>query len=740
MSKSATQDPKAKDKVFERQGRDPDSIKYGFAEHLKYSLAKDRFTATTHDRYMALALAIRDRIVERWIETQQAHHDEQVKRVYYLSLEFLMGRAMSNNVINLGLTDAVKKALEDLGLKWEDLLNEEVDAGLGNGGLGRLAACFLDSLATLQIPAFGYGLRYQYGIFRQTIENGYQVEHPDDWLRGGNPWEIARPEYRIAVHFGGQVENYTENGCSRARWVNTQPVVGIPFDTPIVGYGGNTVNNLRLWSALAAEDFDFEDFNRGDYVAAVESKVLAENLTKVLYPNDIHYMGKELRLKQQYFFVACSLHDIIRRFKADGEPWRMLPSRVAIQLNDTHPSLAVPELMRILLDEEGLGWDEAWAIGVKTFGYTNHTLMPEALEKWPVKMMARLLPRHLEIIYEINQRFLREATAKYPSDGEKIGRLSLIEEGDEKQVRMANMCIVGSHSTNGVAEIHTELLKKRVVPDFADMYPDRFNAKTNGITPRRWLLLANPPLAELITDKIGDGWITDLNKLQDLKPLAKDKRFQKKFREVKKTAKLALAKTLKRESGIELNVDSIFDVQIKRLHEYKRQLLNALHIAILYNRLRKNPDMEWTPQTFIFGAKAAPGYAMAKTIIKLINNVADVVNHDERCRDWLRLAFFPDYRVTAMEVICPGTDLSEQISTAGKEASGTGNMKFMMNGALTIGTLDGANIEILEEVGEDNFFLFGLDAHQVAAVRRNYDPAAIISGGTGVSAPEPASR
>ncbi len=706
-----------------RQGTTPESIQLDYAEQLKYELARDRYTSTKNNRYIALSRAIRDRLIDRWIETQQAHHDDRVKRVYYLSLEFLMGRALGNNVINFKMQKAVEDALEGLGVDFDELREVEVDAGLGNGGLGRLAACFLDSLATLQIPAMGYGLRYNYGIFRQTIENGYQVEHPDNWLQNGNPWEIARPELSIPVHFEGRIEQSTDKGRVRYRWVDAKPVLGMAYDTPIVGYGGNTVNTLRLWSSYATEDFDFEDFNRGDYISAIAAKTEAENLTKVLYPNDLHYMGKELRLKQQYLFVACSLWDILRRFKHDKEPWSEFPNRVAIQMNDTHPSLAVPELMRLLVDQEELDQEQAWEITVKSLGYTNHTLMPEALEKWPVPMLEKILPRHLQIIYDINYQFMQKVAIAFPGDFEKLSNMSLIEESEPKQVRMANLCIVGSHSTNGVAAIHTELLKSRVVPEFAEMYPDRFNSKTNGITQRRWLLKSNPPLAELITSRIGDDWIMDLDHLRNLEKFADDDDFQNAFRDARRKAKLALIEQVKLESGFILNPDSIFDTQVKRLHEYKRQLMNAIHIVMLYNRLRKNPNMEWTPQTFIFGAKAAPGYEMAKLIIKLINNIANVVNNDPAIGDKLKVYFLPNYRVSLAEKIIPATDVSEQISTAGTEASGTGNMKFMLNGGITIGTLDGANIEIMEEVGRENMYIFGLNAEEAKALQADYNPA-----------------
>jgi starch phosphorylase len=708
------------DAALARQGHDKESIKWGFAEHLKYSLGKDSYSASSHDRYMSLALAVRDRLINQWVKTQQTHHDEDVKRVYYLSLEYLMGRAMGNNVINMKLEGAVREAMDELGYDWEEIREEEVDAGLGNGGLGRLAACFLDSLASLDLPAFGYGLRYDYGIFRQEIENGAQIEQPDEWLRNGNPWEIERPDLSIPVHFGGRVEMRQEKGQLSAHWVDTQTIQGMAYDMPIVGYGGSTVNTLRLWSAKADSEFDFTEFNEGDYTEAVRQKVQAENLTKVLYPNDKLYLGKELRLKQQYLFVACSLWDIIRRFKKSGHPWKELPNKAAIQLNDTHPSLAVPELMRLLVDVEGLAWEEAWEITVKTLAYTNHTLMPEALEKWPVEMLERLLPRHLQIIYEINHRFLYEVARMFPGDQQKLAAMSLVEEGDYRQIRMAHLSIVGSHSTNGVAALHTELLKSRLVPNFAKVYPDRFNNKTNGITQRRWLLKSNPELSALISSKIGEDWITNMSELKKLLPFAEDAEFRKEFRKIKFDAKQRLADYLKETAGFDIDPNTIFDVQIKRIHEYKRQLLNLLHVVMLYNRLRKGKKIE--PRTVLIGGKAAPGYFMAKLIIKLINNVADVVNNDPVTKGKLKLYFMPNYRVSLAEKIFPASDLSEQISTAGTEASGTGNMKFMCNGALTIGTLDGANIEIAEEAGKENVFIFGLKADEVSQLKPRYNP------------------
>ncbi|MCF7943039.1 MAG: glycogen/starch/alpha-glucan phosphorylase [Spirochaetia bacterium] len=705
-----------------RYGHDRDSITWDFAEHLKYTLGCDRFSASDRDRYAALALTVRDRLIHQWIETQQSHHDNQVKRAYYLSLEFLMGRAMTNNIINMKLEAPFREALEGLGYTLEELAEREVDAGLGNGGLGRLAACFLDSLATMDIPAFGYGIRYNYGIFTQRIVNGYQIEQPDDWLRFGNPWEIERSDLSIPVHFGGRVEPIQENGRVHYKWIGTEKVIGIAYDTPIVGYGGSTVNTLRLWSARAAEAFNLHEFNEGDYVEAVKEKVLAENLSQVLYPNDTLYLGKELRLKQQYFFVACSLHDIIRRFKKSGAAWEKFPDHAAIQLNDTHPSLAVPELMRILLDKENLEWDTAWDIVVRTMGYTNHTLMPEALEKWPVSMLETHLPRHLQIIYEINHRFLQEAVVHFTDHTENIRDVSIIEEGSPRQIRMANLSIIGTHSTNGVARLHTDLLKSRLFPKFAAIFPERFNNKTNGITQRRWLLSANPPLAELISTTIGPEWITDFTKITALKQYADDDSFLEAFDGVKRQAKVSASNYLKSHFGWRIDPDSIFDVQVKRIHEYKRQLLNALNIIMLYNRIREGRAGDMQPVTFLFGGKAAPGYVLAKLIIKFINNIASTINADKAVRDLIKVHFLPNYRVSMAEKIIPATNISEQISTAGTEASGTGNMKFMCNGALTLGTLDGANIEIMEEAGKENIFIFGNTAEEIEQLRGSYDP------------------
>lgn len=705
------------------------AIKRDFAEHLKYSLDADVFHNSLQGKYDALAFSIRDRIIHQWDISRKTHMAKNVKRVYYLSLEFLMGRAMTNNITNMGLADEVSQALRDLGYKYEELADVEPDAGLGNGGLGRLAACFLDSMATLDIPSFGYGIRYNYGIFRQQIKDGYQLEQPDNWLRDGNPWEIVRPDLKITVNFGGRVEVIRENGRDNFKWVDTDQVIGMAYDTPIIGYGGKTVNTLRLWSAKAVEDFSFTEFNEGDYTKAVRDKVKAENISQVLYPNDTQYMGKVLRLQQQYFFVACSLADIIRRFKTQSSNFRDLPKYAAIQLNDTHPSIAIAELMRILIDQENLEWDQAWEITKQCMGYTNHTLMPEALEKWPVPMMQEILPRHMQIIFEINARFIRHAVAYFPMDNQSISKLSIIEESNPKNVRMANLAIIGSHAVNGVAQLHTDLLKNSMFPEFNKIYPEKFQNKTNGITPRRWLLSANPKLASLITDAIGPEWITNTDLLAKLRPFADDSAFAQKFAQIKVSNKERTADFLKRDCGIILNPDSIFDVQVKRIHEYKRQLLNAFNIVLIYQRLKNDRDFyqSFPPTTFLFGGKSAPGYVNAKLSIKFINCLADMINADRSVNKKLQVFFMPNYRVTMAEEVIPATNLSEQISTAGLEASGTGNMKFMLNGALTIGTLDGANVEIAQEVGDENVFIFGHTEDQIAAMRSSYDPFTFIN-------------
>ena len=715
---------RARDLPNARTAADVDSLRRSFLDHLQFSQGKDEHSATALDRYFSLAYSVRDRMMKQWIQTQQAYYGSDAKRIYYLSLEFLMGKALENNLINLGLLDGVRDALHAIGIEVADLVGEEPDAGLGNGGLGRLAACFLDSMATLGLPAYGYGIRYEFGIFDQDIRDGWQVERPEEWLRFGNAWEVARPEYEVPVAFYGRTESgLDEQGKYRVRWVDARHVLGTPYDTPIAGYQNGTVNTLRLWRARASEEFDLADFNRGDYLAAVEEKNISENISKVLYPNDVTVMGKELRLQQQYFFVACSIHDIVLRHLKTHENFDAFADKVAIQLNDTHPAIAIAELMRILVDEHELEWDRAWNTCRAVFGYTNHTLLPEALERWPVELFGRVLPRHLDIILEINRRFMETLRDRPDLDAGAPSRMSLIEEGPVRHVRMANLAVVGSHSVNGVAALHTELLKTDLFRDFHALWPERFNNKTNGVTPRRWMVQANPDLAHMITEVIGPGWEADLEQLRRLEPLADDEAFRRRFREVKRANKERLAEIIHRENLLTVDVDSIFDVQVKRLHEYKRQLLNVLHIVALFLRVKADPARSFVPRTFVFGGKAAPGYAMAKWHIKLINSVAEVVNHDIDVRGRIAVVFLKNYRVSLAERIFPAADLSEQISTAGKEASGTGNMKFAMNGALTIGTLDGANVEIREEVGEENFFLFGLTVEQVKELkRRGYDP------------------
>jgi len=705
-------------------GMDAEALKESVVNHLEFSLGKDEYTATAHDFYSSMALAARDRLIERWIETQQTYYNQNVKRVYYLSLEFLIGRTLGNSLINLDMYEASAAAMKELGYSLEDIREKEWDAGLGNGGLGRLAACFMDSLATLELPAVGYGIRYDYGIFFQSIRDGYQVETPDNWLRLGNVWEFPRPEYTYLVNFYGHVDQYPDSrGNIRKRWVDAEEIVAVGYDTPVPGYRNNTVNNLRLWSAKASREFDLNYFNDGDYIKAVSAKSVSENITKVLYPNDNQFEGKELRLKQEYFFVSATIQDIIRRYKKTQKDFKAFPDLVAIQLNDTHPAISIAELMRILVDAEALDWDEAWDLTTRTFGYTNHTILPEALEKWSVGLLGRVLPRHLEIIFEINRRFLEEVAAKYPEDQDMIRDLSIIEEGDDKKVKMANLAIIGSHSINGVAALHTEILKAKVFSNFYRLWPEKFNNKTNGITQRRWLKLCNPELSALIGKTVGDEWTTNLFALAKLEPYAEDAAFRKKWMAVKRQKKEFLADYILSHNSIAVNKDSLFDIQVKRLHEYKRQLLNALHVITLYNRITDNPAGDFVPRTVIFAGKAAPGYHMAKLIIKLITSIADKINNDPVVGDRLKVVFLRNYAVSNAEKIIPAADLSEQISTAGTEASGTGNMKFALNGALTIGTLDGANIEIMEEVGKDNIFIFGLDADGVTELKKTgYKP------------------
>jgi starch phosphorylase len=690
--------------------------RYLLCEHLV-----DPSTALSRQRFEAVARFIRDLVAHRWVKTRQARENANPKRVYYLSMEFLIGRTLNNNMMNLAAAPLVQGAMKREGWNFSQLLEEEPDAGLGNGGLGRLAACFIDSLATLQFSAMGYGLRYEYGIFHQAIHDGYQVEEPDNWLRRPDPWEIARPGKMYPVQLGASIELQG----SAIRMIPNRPstLMGVAYDRPIVGYGAACSNTLRLWAAAAPASFDFAEFSHGDFVGAVIENVEAESLTRVLYPDDSTEAGRTLRFLQQYFMVSCSLQDIIDRFRTgERNHWSALPDHAAIQLNDTHPALAVPELMRILLDQAKLGWDEAWDLTVRTLGYTNHTLLPEALEKWAIELFETLIPRHLEIIYEINRRFLNDVRRRYPGDGNRVSRMSLLEDEPSRKVRMAHLAVIGTHSTNGVAKIHSHLLRTSVLNDFAEMFPERFNNKTNGVTPRRWLQQANPALSSLINDAVGEGWVTDLDRLSDLKPLAEDSGFQERFRQAKREAKSRFVDWLKVSCSEAVDPDTIFDCQVKRIHEYKRQLLNVLHIVVLYDRLRQNPNLDFQPRTFFFAGKAAPAYHLAKLIIKLINNVAGTLNGDPAMRGRLKVIFLPDYNVTLAERLIPASDVSEQISTAGYEASGTSNMKFMMNGALTVGTRDGATIEMAEEAGEENFFLFGLTAEQVAGSRGWYDP------------------
>ena len=712
--------------MLQHIGMDKADIETDFLKYLCHTLGRD---IGSEDYYLfkALSYATRDRLMSRWKKSWEAYNANHHKKAYYLSMEFLIGRSLTNNLLNLGIENETQQAMYDLGLSLEEIEEAERDAGLGNGGLGRLAACFMDSCATLQLPVMGYGLRYEYGMFRQLIQNGFQIEEPDHWLgTGPYPWEVQRAEYTQVIKFGGDSREYIDphTGQMIAHWEHAEVVEAVPFDVPIPGFKNDTVNTLRLWSATAQEGFNLSEFNAGSYHEAVAQKAAAENITMVLYPNDASENGKELRLKQQYFLVSASLQDVVTQWKKKHDDFTDFAEKNAFQLNDTHPSLAVAELMRLLIDKECLSWDDAWEITTKTMAYTNHTLLPEALEKWSIGLFKKLLPRPLDIIYEINHRFLVQVAMKWPAENERQRRMSIIDENNN--VCMAYLAIVGSHSVNGVAALHSQLLKEGLFNDFYLLWPEKFNNKTNGVTQRRWLAGCNPRLRALLKEKIGEDWITELTQLSKIEPLAEDREFQQAWYDVKQANKQSLADLIKKETDVSLSIDSMFDVQVKRIHEYKRQLLNVLHVIHLYSRIKRGDTAEWTNRSVIFGGKAAPGYAMAKGIIKLINNVAQIVNADPDVGDKLKVVFFPNYRVSAMEVICPGTDLSEQISTAGKEASGTGNMKFMMNGALTIGTLDGANVEIREAVGDENFFLFGLQTPDVETLRHHYYPQGYI--------------
>jgi starch phosphorylase len=692
-----------------------------YERHLIFDRIIDPTRALPRDQWDAAAHAVRDFISQRWLKTDETYELTNPKRVYYISMEFLLGRSLANNVTNALLSPLMLEASRTKGVDWPTLIEAEPDAGLGNGGLGRLAACFIDSMATMQIPAIGYGLRYEYGIFKQTFKDGWQLEQPDNWLRWPDPWEVARPQETVEVKLNCSFE--LQAGELKPVFGRPSNLLGIPFDRPVIGYGGKTINTLRLWAAGTPDYFDFQQFSRGEFVGALAETLAAESLTRVLYPDDSTWMGQGLRFLQEYFLVACSIADLVRRFRRTNRDWSALPDKVAIQLNDTHPAMSVPELMRVLLDDAHLGWDEAWELTQRSLAYTNHTLLPEALEKWPLGWFEQIIPRNLEIILEINRRLLDTVRARFPDDAGRVARMSLVEQnGADRKIRMANLAIVGSHSTNGVAAIHSELVRTRLVSDFAEMFPERFNNKTNGVTPRRWLLLANPWLSGVIREAIGDGWITDLSELSRLKPLAGDASFREKLRNAKREAKQRFATWLEDAAGVVVDPQSIFDCQVKRIHEYKRQLLNALHIVVLYNRLRENPGIELVPRTFLFGGKAAPAYQLAKLVIKLINNIAGTIDGDPALRDRLKVLFIPDYNVSLAERLIPAADVSEQISTAGYEASGTGNMKFMMNGALTIGTRDGATIEMAEEAGEENLFLFGLTAAEVENSQAWYSP------------------
>ncbi|MDX9739841.1 MAG: glycogen/starch/alpha-glucan phosphorylase [Gammaproteobacteria bacterium] len=721
---SKQQDRARRDSDCDRLGMDADSIRCSMADLLEFRIGKDLHTATPRDWFHVLAYMVRDRMIEQWMQTTRAHYHQDAKRVYYLSMEFLIGRSLQNSLLNLGMLKEAEKALKSYGMTMDEVMELEPEAALGNGGLGRLAACFLDSMATLGIPGYGYGIRYEYGMFRQQIEDGYQVEHPDNWLRYGNPWEFPRSEVIYPIRFNGRVVDVTdERGVTSHHWVDTDEVIAMAYDTPIPGYRSGMANNMRLWTAKSSRDFDLRYFNEGNYIKAVEAEAKSENISRVLYPSDTTEMGRALRLRQQYFFVCASLQDILYRYQRFHDSLDGLPDKIAIQLNDTHPAIAIPELMRVLLDVHGFAWERAWNIVVRVFAYTNHTLMPEALETWPIDLFEEILPRHLQIIYEINHRFLKDAMHRWPGDPALLRRMSIIREDGNRAVRMAHLAIIGSHRVNGVAQLHTDLMKSTIFADFYRFCPEKFLCVTNGVTPRRWLHHINPGLSRLIGERIGNGWTVDLDQLERLAPYAEDAEFRSRSREVKRHNKELLAGLVQERLGIELRVDSLFDVHIKRIHEYKRQLLNVLHIITCYNRIREgSAEAPLVPRTCIFAGKAAPGYMMAKLVIKLINDVAEVINNDPAVNSWLRVAFIPNYDVSTASDIIPAADLSEQISTAGMEASGTGNMKLALNGALTIGTLDGANIEIRDAVGHDNIFIFGHTAEEVGAMRPAYSP------------------
>ena len=708
----------------DRTGLTPEALKRGFLDNLFYVQGKSPELASMHDYYMALAYTVRDRMLHHWLSSASTYRKQKSRTAVYLSAEFLMGPYLGNNLINLGLYSAVESAMADLGLNLDEIIAQEEEPGLGNGGLGRLAACYLDSMATLEIPSLGYGIRYEFGIFKQEMYDGWQVEKTDKWLANGNPWEIARPQWSQQVKLGGYTKAYSDiKGDYRVEWVPERVVKGVPYDTPILGYQVNTATSLRLWKAESPDAFDFKAFNQGDYSGAVNSKVVSENISKVLYPNDEHLEGKQLRLEQQYFFVSCSLQDMIRILLRDGMTIEQFPEKYTIQMNDTHPAIAVAELMRLLIDEHHLAWNAAWEITQKSLAYTNHTLLPEALERWPIDLFGSLLPRHLEIIFEINRLFLEQVRIKFGQDGDRLARMSLIDESGGRYIRMANLACVGSHHINGVAALHTELLQQTVLNDFYQLFPEKFINETNGVTPRRWMVLSNQKLTRLINQRIGTDWPTHFEQIKQLEQFADDPGFRTEWRQIKQANKEVLAARIEKATGVKVNPTSMFDVQIKRIHEYKRQQLNALHIISLYNKLKQNPGMKIVPRTFIFAGKAAPGYFMAKLIIKLITSIGRVVNNDPDINDQIKVIFYPNYNVTNAQPVYPASDLSEQISTAGFEASGTGNMKFAMNGALTIGTLDGANVEIREEVGADNFFLFGLNVEEVAKLKANgYNP------------------